>query len=111
MTIVSDKNVETALTYLSADPHPIALARKDVTDAENKCKELFASLYLASSCGSVAAREADVNSNPAYTAAKSEEAQAIFDLERHRARSRAADMLIECWRTEQSNIRAAERFR
>ena len=108
--IVSDKNVSDALAYLAIDPHPVALARKDTTDAENKCKELFARSYLAAD-GSIDARKATSEINEEYIAAKAEESQAILDLERHRARARAADMLLEIWRTENANARAAERIR
>lgn len=108
--IVSEKNVSDALAYLADDPHPTALARKDVTDAENKCRELFARLYLSAS-GSIDARKAAAETNLEYIEARKEEADAIKELERHKARARAAEMLIEVWRTEQSNARAAERVR
>ena len=108
--IVSEKNVGDALTYLAIDPHPVALARKDVTDAENKCKEIFARLFLAAD-GSVAAKEAEATCAFDYVAAKASEAADILELERHKARVRAAEMLIDVWRTENANIRAAERVR
>ncbi len=108
--IVTENNVSTALTYLSDDPHPLALARKDVADAENKSKQVYCRAFLSAE-GSVAAKEATATVDPEYIAAKAEETQTILELERHKARSRAAEMLIECWRTEQSNIRAAERIR
>lgn len=109
--IVSDDNVSTALKYLAEDPHPVAVARKRVTDAENAAKSTYGRLFLASNGSSVAAKEASVNSNQEYAAAKAEESTAIFELERHKARSRAADMLIEVWRSENANARAAERVR
>lgn len=108
--IVSEKNVSDALAYLALDPHPVALARKDTTDAENKCKEIFARAFMASD-GSVAAKEAAATCNPNYVAAKAIEAEDILELERHKARTRAAEMLIEVWRSENANIRAAERVR
>jgi hypothetical protein len=108
--IVSDKNVSTALEYLAIDPHPVALARKEMTDAENKCKEIFARALIAAD-GSVAAKEAAATCSPDYVIAKAEESQAILELERHKARSRAAEMLIEVWRSENANARAAERVR
>lgn len=106
--IVSENNISTALEYLAIDPHPFALARKDVTDAESKCKELFARAFLAGS-GGAESRKAQAETDGAYRAARSEEAQALLNLERSRSRTKAAEMLIEVWRTEQSNARVAGR--
>jgi len=108
--IVSDKNISDALAYLAIDPHPLALARKYVVDAENKTKLIFAD-HFRHMDGSVKERESQVECLDEYQAAKSEEADAILDLERHKARSRAAEMLIEVWRSENANVRAAERVR
>ena len=108
--IVSDKNVQTALEYLAIDPHPGALARKYLVDAENNSKAVFARLYLAAD-GAVAAREAIATCAPEYIEAKASEAEAVMELERHRARSKAAEMLLEVWRSENANARAAERIR
>jgi hypothetical protein len=108
--IVSDKNVSDALAYLAIDPHPIALARKDAVDAENESKRIYAELYLKTE-GTVKERESRVETFEAYHDAKDAEAEAILDLERHKARARAADMLIEVWRSENANVRAAERVR
>lgn len=109
--IVSEKNISDALGYLAIDPHPLALARKYVVDAENECKAIFARLYLNSNGSSVAAREAEATCAQSYVQAKEAEAEAILELERHKARSRAAEMLIEVWRSENANVRAAERIR
>lgn len=108
--IVSDDNVHDALAYLAIDPHPLSLARKDVTDAENKCKQVYARAFMAA-VGSVEARKAVAEIDPEHIKAKEEEAEASKELERHRARSRAAEMLLEIWRSENANARAAERVR
>lgn len=108
--IVSEQNVHDALAYLAQDPHPLALARKDVTDAENTAKALFAALFLEAA-GSVDVRRQTAESADDYLHAKENEADAILALERHKARVKAAEMLIEVWRTENANIRAAERVR
>jgi hypothetical protein len=108
--IVSDDNVRTALVYLADDPHPLALAIKAVTDAENDSREVFARFYLSAS-GAAETRKQIATSSPDYIAAKAAEAEAIFDRERHRSRKGAAEMLLEIWRTENANARAAERIR
>jgi hypothetical protein len=108
--IVSEKNISDALAYLAIDPHPLALSRKYVVDAENACKEMYAKVFLQSS-GTVKERESEAETNRNYVELKEEEADAILELERHKARARAAEMLIEVWRSENANTRAAERVR
>lgn len=108
--IVSEKNVSTALQYLADDPHPLARARYELTNAENKSRETFARLYLAAD-GSVEARKASAEIAAEYIEAKEKEAQAQLEYERHRSRVKAADMLLEIWRSEQANVRAAEKIR
>jgi hypothetical protein len=108
--IVSEKNISDALAYLAIDPHPLALARKYVVDAENATKLAYAQLYLETS-GTVKERESCVESDEVFVRAKEVEGEAILDLERHKARARAAEMLIEVWRSENANVRAAERIR
>lgn len=108
--IVSDDTISKALAYLAEDPHPVALARKDIADAENHSKEVYAKAFIGA-VGSVEARKAIAEVSPEYAAAKAEESEAILQFERHKARSKAADMLIDVWRSEQANVRAAERVR
>lgn len=109
--IVTDKNVSDALAYLAIDPHPIALARKDVTDAENARKAKFAETYRLVNGATVKDRESSVECDVAYRFLVDAESEALFELERHKARTRAAEMLIEVWRSENANARAAERVR
>ena len=111
MSIVSEKNVSDALAYLAIDPHPIALARKDVTDAENAAKNAHAVAFLESKGTSADARKADAECSQEYIEAKGDEASALLDLERHKARVKAAEMLISVWQSENANMRAAERVR
>lgn len=108
--IVSDKNVSDALAYLAIDPHPVALARKDVTDSENARKESYAKAFLEAS-GNIEERKAKAEINLSTIDTKAAETKDILELERHRARTRAADMLLEIWRTENANARASERVR
>lgn len=108
--IVKDKLVSDALAYLAQDPHPIAVARKAVTDAENDTKEAFAKALL-NAAGSVAEKQATATIDGYHIIAKNEEANAILEFERHKARVKAAEMIIEVWRSENANARAAERVR
>ena len=108
--IVNQERVELALDYLNLDPHPLALARKDVTDAENRARQSFARAFLSAE-GSVESRKATAELSSEYRQAKAEESDAMLDLEKHRARIKGAEMLLEVWRTENANARAAERIR
>lgn len=109
--IVSEDNVSKALTYLAHDPHPLAEAKFRLTQAENKTRETYAELLLASNQDTVSAKQASVECHPDYRRAKEAEAECLFDVERHKSRSNAAAMLVEVWRTENANARAAERIR
>ena len=108
---VSEKNVSDALSYLAADPHPLAVARYNVTVAENKARETYARLFLGSNSGTNDAKRASAESSSEYAEAKQVEAEAILEMERHKSRTKAADAIIEVWRTENANARAAERVR
>lgn len=108
--IVSEKNISDALAYLADDPHPVALARKDVTDAENQAKEIYAEAFLKAE-GTVKERECTADTSPAVKAARKIEAMAVMELERHKSRAKAAEMLISVWQSENANARAAERVR
>jgi hypothetical protein len=110
MTIVSEKNVSTALTFMAEDPHPMALARKDLTDAENEYERVRAKVYLEQR-GTVAEREAATTLDRRVSTAKEAIAEAAFGVDRYKARLNAAQMLCDIWRTENANARAAERVR
>lgn len=109
--IVSEDNISKALTYLAHDPHPLAEARFRLTQAENKTRETYSELFLASNQTTVDAKKASVECHPEYKRALEAEAEFAFEVERHRSRSNAAAMLVEVWRTENANARAAERVR
>lgn len=107
---ITDDTVSAALDYLSLDPHPVAVARKDLTDCENKRKYTYALLFGKTS-GTVRERECAVEADGQYTLVCDYERDAILEVERHKAKVRAAEMLIEVWRTANANARAAERVR
>jgi hypothetical protein len=108
--IVSEDTVSKGLAYLAEDPHPLAVARYELTMAENRREELWAKLYLTTE-GTVNERESRVEIDQQYQQAKIEEAEASKQLERHRSRTEAAKMIIEIFRTESANARAAEQVR
>lgn len=108
--IVADDTVSKALAYLAEDPHPVAAARHALTTAENRAKEAFAEALLAAE-GAVEVKKAHAETDVHYREAKTAEANALMELERHKSRAKAAEMIIEVWRSENANARAAERVR
>lgn len=108
--IVTDDKLSAALDYLNADPHPLAAARTRLFNAENRCKEAWARAFLLAQ-GPVESRKASAEVDVEHSTAKKEHAAALEEVENHKRLCTGAEMLIECWRTEQSNIRAAERVR
>lgn len=107
---ITDDMVSAALDYLAQDPHPVAIARGDLTRAENRMKEVRSRCFLAES-GSVEARKAGADIAPDYLKACDEFADANQSFEAARARMRWAETAIDVWRTANANARAAERVR
>ena len=108
--IVDERKVEIALEYLNADPSPVAIARKEVTDAANKCKQVYARALLDAE-GSVEVKKAKAEIHHDHLTAKDEESDAIFRFDNERDKRDGAKMLIDVWMEESRNIRAAERIR
>lgn len=108
--IVSDETVSKALAYLAEDPHPLALAQKEVLFAGKAKDTVFAELYLLTS-GTAKERESVVIASDKYRAALDAEIEAEGDMARHKRRTDAADKIISVWQTENANARAAERVR
>ena len=108
--IVSDDTVSKALAYLAEDPHALALAQKDVLFAEMAKDQVFARLYLLSE-GTAKERESTVLLDTEYQLAKTSEIEAQFEQSRHKQRSKAAEDILDIWRTQNANARAAERVR
>ena len=109
--LVSDDMVSAALTYLSTSTVDSAKAKADRVMAEYARKRCRARLILESDQTSFAMREADAEASEAYLQACQFEADAVERDEYHRAARIKADAIIEAWRTENANIRAAETVR
>jgi hypothetical protein len=108
--IVSDDTVSKAVQYLAEDPHPLARAQTAVMFAEKAREEAFAKLYLAAE-GTRDERTSRVMLDAVFQAAKTAEIDATFEETRHKRRVEAAKEIIEVWRTQNANARAAERVR
>lgn len=108
--IIDDDKISAALDYLNEFPHPAARARKELRMAEITRDKTFATLFLKHQ-GSVKERESSATIDPQYIAVCKAAADAEEWVERERARVKAAEMIIEVWRSEQANARTAERVR
>jgi hypothetical protein len=111
MSLVTDDMVSAALNYLSTSTMDSAAAKADRIMAEHKRKRVRAQLILDSTHTTAALREADAEASGEYFEACLAERSAIERDEYHRAARIKADAIIEAWRTENANIRAAEKVR
>lgn len=109
--LVSDEMVSAALEYLSRSTVDSAKAKADRVMAEHHRKRVRARLILDSDQTTAGMREADAEASEAYGAACLAERDAVERDEYHRAARIKADAIIEAWRTENANIRAAEKVR
>ena len=110
MTIVKEEMVSKALDYMVQFPHPVAKARKGLTDEENAYERVRAKVYLEQT-GTVGEREAATVLDARVIASKNAIAEAALTVDAHRARVKSSEMIIDLWRTENANARAAERVR
>ena len=108
--IVKDKHVEAALEYLNSQPHPISVARYNVTITETAAKAAYARAFLEAT-GTVKERECAAELDEAYQAARAAEAEAIMAFEDQRTKQKRADALIDVWKSESFITRAAEKVR
>ena len=108
MSIVSEKNVSDALTYLaeggSADSEASHLA------AERKRDRREAEVFLSVK-GSVEERKMRVRMDDEFGDLQHSADQAKADLTRAKAREKGAGQICDIWRTENANARSAERIR
>ena len=95
---------------MAEDPHPIAKARFELMKAENAERETWAKVY-AQQQGSIKDKEQASERYAAVIEARSKVADAVFEVERHKSRIEAAKYILEIFRTENANARAAERIR
>ena len=108
--VVTDDQVQTALEYLSADPHPLAEAEFRLAKAKMAREQRWAEIYLETK-GTVGEREARIEIDNEYGDLRYLEEQAFFNVVNEKQRTKGADAIIEVWRTQNANARAAERVR
>ena len=107
--MITDDQMDAALNYL-ADDETAGRVVYNLAVAENKVAKTFADCFLFC-LGSVELRKMTATFHPDYQDALAEEAKAREELARHRARCNHADKIVDAWRTQNANIRNAERVR
>lgn len=107
--MITDDQMDAALAYL-ADDETAARVIYELAVAENTTARTFAELFLFYS-GSVESRKMEATIHPDYQDALSKEAEAKRELARHKARCNHADKIVDMFRTQAANVRAAERVR
>lgn len=108
--LVPESAVQAAMDYLGIQPHPVAVSRAAVVRSENLRKKAFANEFLNAK-GNNEERKATAEVSAVYEAAKTNEEKAIEEFRDHEQRVKRAELVIDLWRTVQSNNRAMERVR
>lgn len=106
--IVTDEDVSAALAYLAVGGAADAEAAHLAT--ERACKRREAEVFLAVK-GSVEERKMRVQMDNEYCSLKADSDDAKAELTKAKSMERHADKVCDIWRTENANIRAAERVR
>lgn len=112
--IVSEKNVSDALTYLalggSADAEAALLAAERAMD-RREAEVFLSAVGSLTERVSVEERKMRVRMDNEYGELRAAHDEAKVELTRAKNREKSADKMCEIWRTENANIRAAERVR
>jgi hypothetical protein len=109
--LVTDEMVEEALNYLATSSETIAAARARRLRAEFARKRVRARLILQSNLPAASSREAWAEAHELYFQACEEEVKALEEDEYARDRRNKADVILDCWRTENANRRAGSQFK
>lgn len=104
--IVSNEDVDKALSWLRDSAIEIGRARERLVKAGHMVKHVEAILSLASDERSVEARKADARCKDKWIDAINEEAIAAGEFEKLKALREAATAKVDAWRTESATWRS-----
>jgi hypothetical protein len=109
--MITDKMVEQALRYLTDPQQEGSKARAAAEHMDDLTKTVLSKLMMQSEASSAAAKEMEARAHPNFTA-HLDQVKLCREVDyMWRNRLSASNAIIEMWRTEQSNIRAAEKVR
>lgn len=103
--IVTDGEVDKALTFLRDSADGIGRAKERLIKAGHMVKHVEALLLLASDERSIEAKKASARVDQRWIDATNEEAEAAGEFEKLKALREAAEAKIEAWRSESANYR------
>ena len=104
--IVTNEDVERALSWLRDSAFDIGQAKARAVKAENMLKHVEALMFVGSDAKSAEARKCEARTTSEYLDAINEHAFAAGELAKLYSLREAAAMKIEAWRTQESNFRA-----
>jgi hypothetical protein len=104
--MISEKEVEDAVTYLQATADASARARANRIVLEHGLKRIKALGMMAHKSLPVTAQEREAYAAPEYETALDGLRQAVYEDERHRALRDAQSAKIEAWRTAEATRRS-----
>lgn len=103
--IVTDADVDKALSFLRDSAVDMGKSRERMMNAANLVKHVEALMFLTSEQKSVEAKKAEVRTSKRWLDATQEEAEAAGEFEKLKALREAASAKIEAWRSESANYR------
>ena len=103
--MIEDEQVERALFYIRDSAGTAGQLAGAVKEAESRRKASMAIAFLQA-VGTVAERQARSRTDPAVVSAYHDYCESVAEYEKLKLEIKAAEMLIEVWRTENSNRRA-----
>ncbi len=107
MPLITDQMVQAAFDYLHEAADAAAKARADKILTEHRRKKVLAEIMLDADMKTADLRKAFAESHEDYWQACQDEANAVRADTWHSHQKARAMAVIEAWRTEQSNQRAA----
>ena len=103
--MIKDEQVEHALFFIRDHAKKAGQLAGAVKEAESRRKSAMAIAFLQAT-GTVAERDARSRTDSAVVVAYHDYCESIAEYEQLKLEIRACEMLIEVWRTENSNRRA-----
>lgn len=107
--LITQEMAQAAFDWLASNSDDVAHARGALIRAEYRTKKVMAKEFLKADGGSVDARKAAATCSNAYQEACEDHAKAEADWEKLRDQRNKFELLIEAWRTMQSNERGLVR--
>lgn len=103
--MIDNERRDKALQYLVDTDEPAAKARAFMLGVEKQEKVILGLKILKQMSGTVSERDARARTSAEYLEWKAQYENAVADYELCRNRRHTAELVIECWRSENANRR------